>query len=128
LFAYSFRPLSSFFFRFICIYSLKGAEYEDLAVDLYVILKVSFPLLIDESLAKQSFVLGVMVYVMLETILYIPTLILPLICFQNRVLTKDRCYYFSLITEMVFGFAVLYSTLISLTNHFRTGLILILVR
>jgi hypothetical protein len=39
-----------------------------------------------------------MVYVMLETILYIPTLILPLICFQNRVLTKDRCYYFSLIT------------------------------
>jgi hypothetical protein len=35
-----------FFPEFILsIYSLKGA-YEDLAVDLYVILKVSFPLLI----------------------------------------------------------------------------------
>jgi hypothetical protein len=43
MFAYSFRPLSYFFLEFILsIYSLKGAEYEDLAVDLYVILKVSF--------------------------------------------------------------------------------------
>jgi hypothetical protein len=64
---------------------------------------------------------------MLETILYIPTLILPLICFQNRVLTKDR-YYFSLITGvLVLRFVFL--LLISLTNHFRTGLIpFILVR
>jgi hypothetical protein len=37
-----------FFPEFILsIYSLKkGAEYEDLAVDLYVILKVSFPLIL----------------------------------------------------------------------------------
>jgi hypothetical protein len=55
------------------IYSLKkGAEYEDLAVDLYVILKVSFPLLMMNHWQNNPFVLGVMVYVMLETILYIP--------------------------------------------------------
>jgi hypothetical protein len=37
---------------------------------------------------NNPFVLGVMVYVMLETILYIPTLIFASDLFQNRVLTK----------------------------------------
>jgi hypothetical protein len=38
--------------------------------------------------------------------------------FQNRVLTKDRCYFFFNYIEMVFGFAVLYS----FTNKFNKPL------
>jgi hypothetical protein len=67
---------------------------------------------------NNPFVLG-MVYVMLETILYIPTLI-----FASDLFSKPRSYKRSMLLlffnyiEMVFGFAVLYSLLISLTNHF----------
>ena len=98
----------------------KGAEYEDLAVDLYVILKVSFPLLILMNHWQNNlFVLGVMVYVMLETILYIPTLI-----FASDLFSKPRSYKRSMLLlffnyiEMVLGFAVLYS----FTNKFNKPL------
>jgi hypothetical protein len=69
-------------------------------------------------IGKTTFVLGVMVYVMLETILYIPTLILPLICFQNRVYKRSMLLLFFNYIEMVFGFAVLYS----FTNKFNKPL------
>lgn len=100
--------------------SRKGAEYEDLAVDLYVILKVAFPLLIlMNHWQNNPFILGVMVYVMLETILYIPTLI-----FASDLFSKPRSYKRSMLLlffnyiEMVLGFAVLYS----FTNKFNKPL------
>ncbi|TDE05639.1 potassium channel family protein [Flavobacterium hiemivividum] len=89
----------------------KGAEYEDLAVDFYVLLKVAFPLLIlMNHWQNNHLVLEIMAYVMLETILYIPTLI-----FASDLFSKPRSYKRSMLLlffnyiEMVFGFAVLYS-------------------
>ncbi|WP_016989558.1 potassium channel family protein [Flavobacterium sp. ACAM 123] len=97
--------------------SKRGSEYEDLAVDFYVLLKVSFPLLIlTNHWQKNPFILGLMAYVMLETILYIPTLI-----FASDLFSKPRSYKRSMLLlffnylEMVFGFAVLYS----FTNNFN---------
>jgi hypothetical protein len=89
----------------------KGAEYEDLALDSYVLLKVALPLLIlINHWQNNYFILTVMVYVMLETVLYIPTLI-----FASDLFSKPRSYKRSMLLlffnyiEMVFAFGVLYS-------------------
>jgi hypothetical protein len=89
----------------------KGAEYEDLALDSYVLLKVALPLLIlINHWQNNYFILTVMVYVMLETVLYIPTLI-----FASDLFSKPRSYKRSMLLlffnyiEMVLAFGVLYS-------------------
>jgi hypothetical protein len=89
----------------------KGPEYEDLALDIYVLLKVALPLLIlINQWQNNHFILVIMVYVMLETVLYIPTLI-----FASDLFSKPRSYKRSMLLlffnyiEMVFAFAVLYS-------------------
>ncbi len=91
--------------------SKRGTEYEDLAMDFYILIKVALPLLIIiNSLQDQYLILGLMVYLMLETILYIPTLI-----FASDLFSKPRSYKRSMLLlffnylEMVYGFAVLYS-------------------
>lgn len=93
------------------IISKKGSEYVDLTLDFYVLLKVLFPLLIIfNEWQDNTFVIGVMLYVMLETILYIPTLI-----FASDLFSQPRSYKRSMLLlflnylEMVFSFAVLYS-------------------
>src|SRR6187402_263485 len=54
----------------------KGAEYQDLAMDLYILIKVAFPVLILMNQYQSSNVLlAIMVYFLAETVLYIPTLI-----------------------------------------------------
>lgn len=89
----------------------KGAEYEDLAVDFYVLLKVTFPLvLLVSGLHNNQFLVALLVYVLLETILYIPTLI-----FASDLFSKPRSYKRSMLLlflnylEIVFAYAVLYS-------------------
>ncbi|SHM73850.1 potassium channel family protein [Flavobacterium xinjiangense] len=89
----------------------KGAEYEDLAVDFYVLLKVASPLiLLVNGLQNNPFLIGLLVYVLLETILYIPTLI-----FASDLFSKPRSYKRSMLLlffnylEIVFAYAVLYS-------------------
>jgi hypothetical protein len=89
----------------------KGSEYQDLALDFYILLKVAFPLLIlINQWQKYPFILWIMVYVLLETILYIPTLI-----FASDLFTKPRSYKRSMLLlflnylEIVFAFGVLYS-------------------
>lgn len=89
----------------------KGFEYQDLALDLYILLKVSFPLLIlINHWQKYHFVILILIYVMLETILYIPTLI-----FASDLFSKPRSYRRSMLLllfnylEISFAFAVLYS-------------------
>jgi len=68
--------------------SKKGSEYEDLALDFYVLLKVALPLLIlINHWQNNLFILVIMVYVMLETVLYIPTLI-----FASDLFSKPRSY------------------------------------
>lgn len=92
--------------------SKKGTEYEDLAMDFYILLKVIMPLIIISNQWQQyPVVLVLMIYVMLETVLYIPTLI-----FASDLFAKPRSYKRSMLLlffnylEIVFGFAVLYST------------------
>jgi hypothetical protein len=109
-----FLASSQLFFPGIYIKSLakqKGSEYEDLAVDFYVLLKVAFPFFIlINQWQSNRILLGIMVYVMLETVLYIPTLI-----FASDLFSKPRSYKRSMLLlffnyiEMIFAFAVLYS-------------------
>jgi len=90
---------------------LKGYEYRDLALDFYILLKVTFPLLIlIYHWQEYSFVIWIMVYVLMETVLYIPTLI-----FASDMFSKPRSYKRSMLLlflnyiEIVLAFAVLYS-------------------
>ena len=90
---------------------LKGYEYRDLALDFYILLKVTFPLLIlIYHLQEYSFVIWIMIYVLMETVLYIPTLI-----FASDLFSKPRSYKRSMLLlflnyiEIILAFAVLYS-------------------
>src|SRR5438046_116010 len=53
----------------------KGQGFQDLAIDFYILLKVTFPLLI-LAFAEfdNSIIIGTMIYLLAETVLYIPTL------------------------------------------------------
>lgn len=90
---------------------LKGYEYRDLALDFYVLLKVAFPLIIlVNHWQSHHFVIWIMVYVLLETVLYIPTLI-----FASDMISKPNSYKRSMLLlflnyiEIIFAFAVLYT-------------------
>ncbi|WP_304197119.1 potassium channel family protein [Flavobacterium alvei] len=90
---------------------LRGYEYRDLALDFYVLLKVSFPLFIlMNHWQSYHFVIWIMIYVLLETVLYIPTLI-----FASDMFSKPRSYKRSMLLlflnyiEIIFSFGVLYS-------------------
>jgi len=89
----------------------KGPQYVDLSLDFYVLLKVLFPILIlINHWQVNNFVIYAMVYVLLETILYIPTLI-----FASDTFSKPRSYRRSMLLlffnylEIVFAYAVLYT-------------------
>ena len=91
--------------------NLKGYVYRDLALDFYVLLKVSFPLFIlIYQWQHNNFIIGIMLYVLLETILYIPTLI-----FASDLFSKPRSYKRSMLLlflnymEIILAFGVLYS-------------------
>lgn len=90
---------------------LKGYQYRDLALDFYILLKIIFPLLIlINHWQEYSVVIWIMVYVLLETVLYIPTLI-----FASDMFSKPRSYKRSMLLlflnylEIILAFAVLYS-------------------
>ncbi|WP_136666616.1 potassium channel family protein [Flavobacterium sp. H122] len=88
-----------------------GAEYEDIAMDLYVLTKVFFPLaILYFGLQINTPLIGLMVYLLLETFFYIPTLI-----FASDLFSKPRSYRRSMLLlffnylEMIIAFAVLYT-------------------
>lgn len=89
----------------------KGIEYQDLATDFYILIKVGFPIfiLVNQWYAMQ-WVVCLMAYLFLETIFYIPTLI-----FASDLLAKPRSYRRSMLLlffnylEIVFAYAVFYS-------------------
>jgi hypothetical protein len=88
-----------------------GAEYEDIAMDLYVLAKVFFPFLIlYHNLQENTILIYVMVYLLFETFFYIPTLI-----FASDTFSKPRSYRRSMLLlffnylEMIMSFAVLYT-------------------
>jgi hypothetical protein len=89
----------------------KGNQYQDLALDIYILLKVSYPILIltHEWQYNKWMVYG-LIYLMLETVLYIPTLI-----FASDLFSKPRSYKRSMLLlffnylEIVFSYAVIYT-------------------
>lgn len=90
---------------------LKGYEYRDLAIDFYVLFKIIFPLVILLNHWQNiDYLIWIMVYVLLETVLYIPTLI-----FASDLFSKPRSFKRSMLllflnyVEIIIAFAVLYS-------------------
>lgn len=89
----------------------KGIEYQDLALDFYVLLKVIFPILIlTNEWQNHYWLICILIYVFLETIFYIPTLI-----FASDLFSKPRSYRRSMLLlffnylEIAFAYAVFYS-------------------
>lgn len=89
----------------------KGIEYQDLATDFYVLLKVTFPIVIlVNQWQHYQWVIILMTYLFLETIFYIPTLI-----FASDLFSRPRSYRRSMLLlffnylEIVFAYAVFYS-------------------
>jgi len=88
-----------------------GHEYQDLALDIYVLAKFVFPILIlINHWQYNHIILFIMVYLLLETVLYIPTLI-----FASDLFNRPRSYKRSMLLlffnymEIVISFAVLYT-------------------
>ena len=89
----------------------KGHEYQDLALDFYILLKILFPLMIlMNQWQNHTLIVWIMIYLLLETVLYIPTLI-----FASDTFSRPRSYKRSMLllflnyTEIVFAYGVLYS-------------------
>ena len=89
----------------------KGYEYLDLALDFYVVGKVIFPLLtLIYDWQSSSIIVWILVYLLLETVLYIPTLI-----FASDSFSRPRSYKRSMLLlffnylEIVVSFGVLYT-------------------
>ncbi len=109
-----FLAISQLFFPGVYIKQISykiGFEYQDLSMDAYVLAKVGFPVVIlINQWQSNHFVVGLMVYLLLETVLYIPTLI-----FASDMLSRPRSYKRSMLLlffnyiEIVLSFAVLYS-------------------
>lgn len=91
--------------------SKKGHEYQDIAMDFYILTKFIFPLFILKNHWENNmWIVGIMTYVLLETVLYIPTLI-----FASDLFSRPRSYKRSMLMlffnylEIIFSFGVLYS-------------------
>lgn len=89
-----------------------GPLYQDLAMELFVVLKTLFPLVVIwQGWQTHPWVLGLAVWMMLETVLYIPTLI-----FASDVFASPRSYrrttllLFLNYIEVVLSFAVVYAS------------------
>ena len=90
----------------------KGREYQDLALDFYILCKVIFPIVILTNHWQHNFyILLILVYLVSETVLYIPTLI-----FASDLFSRPRSYKRSMMLlffnylEIIFAFAVFYAS------------------
>ncbi|WP_396192722.1 potassium channel family protein [Flavobacterium sp.] len=88
-----------------------GPEYQDLIMDIYILLKVAFPFIIlINELQSSIFLIYLMTYILIETLMYIPTLI-----FASDLFTRPRSYKRSMLLlffnyiEIVVSFGVLYT-------------------
>lgn len=85
--------------------------YKDLAMDFYILLKVAFPFFIlYNHWQKHEILIYVMIYLLMETVLYIPTLI-----FASDLFSRPRSYKRSMLLlffnylEIIIAFGVLYT-------------------
>ena len=118
-----FLAVSQFFFPGLYlkeIFSKKWIAYQDLAVDVYVLFKVFLPLFIlYNGFQNNHILLYLMVWLMVETFLYVPTLI-----FASDVIARPRSYRRSMLLlfinyiEIIFEFGVIYAHGQYLNNPF----------
>jgi len=109
-----FLAVSQFFFPGLYIkeiFSRKWVAYQDIAVDVYVLLKLTYPLfLLYHGLEKNNFLFAILLLFMVETMLYVPTLI-----FASDVMSRPRSYRRSMLLlflnyiEIIFEFGVIYA-------------------
>jgi len=109
-----FLAASPFFFPGMYIKEIvgkKGRTYQDLAVDINVLAKVAFPIIIlANGWQHNPIVFGVLIWFMIETVLYVPTLI-----FASDSLSRPRSYRRSMLLlffnylEIIFDFSVIYA-------------------
>ena len=85
--------------------------YKDLAIDIYILFKVAFPFLIlYNHWQNQHILIYILVYLLMETVLYIPTLI-----FASDLFSRPRSYKRSMLLlffnylEILIAFGVLYT-------------------
>jgi len=85
--------------------------YKDLAMDIYILMKTFFPLVIlVNNWQDHKVLIWILVYLILETILYIPTLI-----FASDLFSRPRSYKRSMLLlffnylEVIISFAVFYT-------------------
>lgn len=90
----------------------RGPRYQDLVMDFYVLLKVIFPLVILIYQWQNNYwALYTMLYLLVETVLYVPTLI-----FASDYLARPSSYKRSLLLlflnyfEIIFSYSVIYAT------------------
>lgn len=109
-----FLAVSQFFFPGLYIkqiFSKKWIAYQDLAVDVYVLCKLSFPLiLLINDLQHNQILFYLLLWLMVETMLYVPTLI-----FASDVIARPRSYRRSMLLlfinyiEIIFDFGTIYA-------------------
>lgn len=109
-----FLAISQFFFLGTYIkqiFGKKGIAYQDISVDVFVIVKVLFPLVVlFYNLESNHYVFTLLLWFLFETILYVPTLI-----FASDIFSRPRSYRRSMLLlffnylEIVFSFGVIYA-------------------
>lgn len=89
----------------------KGQAFQDLAVDVFVLSKVAFPvMMLSFGWQNNRILFVILIWFMVETVLYVPTLI-----FASDSLSRPRSYRRSMLLlffnylEIIFDFAVIYS-------------------
>lgn len=110
-----FLAVSQFFFLGTYVKEIsgrKGGAIHDLAVDLYVLAKAVFPVFVLWfGLQSNPWVLALILWMMAETILYVPTLI-----FASDIFSRPRSYRRSMLLlcinylEIVLSYGVLYAS------------------
>lgn len=103
------------------IFGRYGLAPQELAVDFFVLIKVIFPLiLLKFELTNNPILIGIMIWFLFETILYVPTLI-----FASDIYGRPRSYRRSMLLlflnymEITFAFAAIYATGVYLNRPFE---------
>ncbi len=93
------------------IFGKKGSQFQDLAMDAYILVKVFLPFfIVYYQLTSNHIVTGFIIWLMMETMLYVPSLI-----FASDTISSPSSYRRSMLLlflnyfEIIFAFAVIYA-------------------
>ncbi|MFM7078159.1 MAG: potassium channel family protein [Bacteroidota bacterium] len=103
------------------LFGYRGVRFQELAIDLYILAKIFFPFcLLYFNVALVPVVVLILTWLLLETILYISTLVFASYLFdQPRSYRRSMLLLFMDYFQIVLSFAVLYKT----GNHLNQPLV-----